>query len=151
MLCSSDLDLLGKIGREWFRTGDSRNCSFVSLWSQSLMTKLPELDEGLLESCCFSIAEMPKALAGDLWSRAFLGGKFPAPCGNLLPASLFEVLPVLECGFVCPQLQPLFRSEKPLRCAPELQTSSFTSLRSHLQIGTEVELEILEPETYITE
>ena len=41
-----------------------------------------------------------------------LGGKFPAPCGNLLPASLFEVLPVLECGFVCPQLQPLFRSER---------------------------------------
>lgn len=39
--------------------------------------------------------------------------KFPAPSGNLLPASLFGALLVLEeSGFVHPQLQPLFRSEK---------------------------------------
>lgn len=59
----------GRTARNDSRTSDSRNCSFVYLWSQSPMAKLPELDEGLSESCCFSIAEMPKALAGGLWSR----------------------------------------------------------------------------------
>lgn len=42
-----------------------------------------------------------------------LEGKCLAPSGNFLLASLFEALLVLEeSGFVGPQLQPLFISEK---------------------------------------
>lgn len=41
-------------------------------------------------------------------------GKFPAASGNLVPASLFEPLVLEEPGFVGPQLQPVFSSEKNL-------------------------------------
>lgn len=44
-----------------------------------------------------------------------LEGKFPAPSGNHLPASLFEALLAREeSEFVGPQLPPLFSSEKNL-------------------------------------
>lgn len=138
LLSNPDLDLLRKDSQELFQHEQLQDLLFCTLlWSQPLMTELPELDEGLLGSGCFLIAEMPETLAGGLWSRVTpLKGNFLLPVGILfqLHDSKF-FLHLRSLNLLVYSYSHCSAQRRTLQLGSEAQTSSLTTLGSYPEIG----------------
>lgn len=123
LLSNPELGLLGKDSQELVQDEQHQDLLFCALlWSQPPMAERPELTRASRVLMLLGSRNAENAGRRSLVRGHSLEGKCPAPCGNLLPVSLFEALLVLvEYGFVDPPQQPLFSSEKNLATALKLK------------------------------
>lgn len=122
LLSNPELGLLGKDSQELVQDEQHQDLLFRALlWSRPPMAERPELTRASRVLTLLGSRNAENADRRSLVQGHCLEGKCPAPCGNLLPVSLFEALVLVEYGFVGPQLQPLYSSEKNLATALKLK------------------------------